>query len=162
MMILTPSGYVPIESLKEGDLLLVPPFYNRTVEIRRMFSSTYVGTKENVPYRIPAHFFERNNPTEDILLSPHHVVFYNGKWHLPCQVEGLRAEEGMIGERFEYYHIALPDYYSDKIWCNNMAVDSWDDSDLNMDPVEKEKEASTTSLMIENRNQETHMKILMV
>jgi len=100
MMILTPSGYVPIESLQEGDLVLVPPFYNRTVEIRRMFSSTYVGTKENVPYRIPAHFFERNKPTEDILLSPHHLVFYCGKWHLPCQIEGLRAEEGMIGERF--------------------------------------------------------------
>jgi hypothetical protein len=69
----------------------------------------------------------------------------------------------MIGERFEYYHIALPEYYSDKIWCNNMPVDSWDDSDLNMDPVEKEKEASTKSLLlIENRNQETQMKILMV
>jgi hypothetical protein len=162
MMILTPSGYVPIECLKEGDLLLAPPFYNRTVEIRRVFSSTYVGTKENVPYRIPAHFFERNKPSEDILLSPHHLVFYNGKWHLPCQIEGVRAEESMIGERFEYYHIALPEYYSDKIWCNNMAVDSWDDSDLNMDPMEKEKEASTTSLMIEDRNQETQMKILMV
>jgi len=148
MMILTPSGYVPIESLKEGELLLVPPFYDRTVEIRRVFSSTYVGTKENVPYRIPAHFFERNKPTEDILLSPHHLVFYNGKWHLPCQVEGLKAEEGMIGERFEYYHIALSEYYSDKIWCNNMAVDSWDDSDLSVDPVEKEKEALIASTTI--------------
>ena len=44
-----------------------------------------------------------------------------------------------------------------------MAVDSWDDTDLNMDPVEKEKEASTMSLLlIQNRNQETQMKILMV
>ena len=124
MKILTPSGDVTIESLREGDLLLTPP--NRTVEIQRIHSSTYIGTLENVPYRIPAHFFEKNIPDEDILLSPNHVVFYNGKWRTPCQIDGLKPEVHMIGEMFEYYHISLPDYYSDKIWCHNLPVDSWD------------------------------------
>ena len=124
MKILTPSGNVTIESLREGDLLLTPP--NRTVEIQRIHSSTYIGTQENVPYRIPAHFFEENIPNEDILLSPNHVVFYNGKWRLPCQIDGLKPEVHMIGEMFEYYHISLPDYYSDKVWCHNLPVDSWD------------------------------------
>jgi hypothetical protein len=146
MMILTPSGYVPIESLKDGDLLLAPPFNNRTVEIQRVFMSTYVGTKENVPYRIPAHFFEKNLPSEDILISPHHSVFYNGKWLLPCQINGLQPEEGMVGKPFEYYHIGLPDYYSDKMWCNNLPVDSWEDWKSTMDPLEKEAmEASKTT-----------------
>ena len=124
MKILTPSGYVPIESLKKGDLLVAPSFNNRTVEIQRILSSTYVGIKENLPYRIPAHFFGKNKPSEDILISPLHRVFHKRKWHLPCQIEGIRMEESMLGKTFEYYHIELPDYYSDKMWCNNMPVDS--------------------------------------
>jgi len=148
MKILTPSGDVRIESLKEGDLLLAPPVNNRTVEIQRIYSSTYVGTLENVPYRIPAHFFEKNIPNEDVLLSPHHLVFYNGKWHLPCQIDGLQPEEHMIGETFEYYHISLPDYYSDKVWCHNLPVDSWDQQETTLDILEQEayNAASTTSI----------------
>ncbi|NBV31925.1 MAG: hypothetical protein EBR93_05260, partial [Bacteroidetes bacterium] len=148
MKILTPSGDVRIESLKEGDLLLAPPVNNRTVEIQRIHTSTYVGTLENVPYRIPAHFFEKNIPNEDVLLSPHHLVFYNGKWHLPCQIDGLQPEEHMIGETFEYYHIGLPDYYSDKVWCHNLPVDSWDQQETMLDILEQEayNAASITSI----------------
>ena len=149
MKILTPSGDVPIESLKEGDLLLAPPINKRTVKIQRIYSSTYMGTRENVPYRIPAHFFEKNIPNEDVLLSPNHLVFYNGKWHLPCQMDGLYPEEHMIGKWFEYYHIRLPDYYSDKVWCHNLPVDSWDYQETTtLDILEQEacNAASITSL----------------
>jgi hypothetical protein len=148
MKILTPSGPIAVECLKEGDLLMVPPFNNRTVQIQRVFFSTYVGTKENVPYRIPAHFFEQSKPNEDILLSPHHLVFYNGKWLLPCYIDGLHPEVSMIGETFEYYHVRLPEYYSDKLSCNNLAVDSWDDSYWSMDPLDQEATAASTSTSI--------------
>lgn len=147
MKILTPSGYVPIESLKEGDLLLAPPRNDRTVEIQRFFSSTYVGTLENVPYRIPAHFFEKNSPSEDVLLSPHHLVFYNGKWRLPCQIDGLKPEEHMIGETFEYYHIGLPEYYSDKVWCHNLPVDSWDHQETTMRDILEQEACNAASIM---------------
>ena len=145
MKILTPSGPIAVECLKEGDLLLAPPFNNRTVQIQRVFFSTYVGTKENVPYRIPAHFFEQSQPNEDILLSPHHAIFYNGKWLLPCHIDGLQPEVSMIGDTFEYYHVRLPEYYSDKLSCHNLPVDSWDDSDSSMDPLNQEATAASTS-----------------
>jgi hypothetical protein len=140
MKIDTPNGPVPIESLQEGDLVLVPP-NDRAVPIERIFSSTYVGTRETVPFRIPRHFFEQNVPSEDILLSPHHAVFYNGKWRLPIYINGLYRDESYMGKEFEYYHLQLPDYGQDKLWCQNMPVDSWDGSAF---PLESPQEETCT------------------
>jgi Hint domain len=145
MKILTPHGPVPVESLREGDLVQVPPFQRgRTAPIQRIFCSTYVGTQENLPVRIPQHFFEHNIPNEDILLSPHHAVFYNGQWRLPMEIDGLDKEESYLGKEFEYYHVELPEYLTDKMWCHNLPVDSWD-YDGKKDPLEQEKEASVSS-----------------
>ena len=148
MKILTPSGDIPVESLNEGDLILVPPFHHRAVEIQKVFSSTFLGTQDNVPYRIPAHFFEENIPSEDIVLSPHHAVFYNGKWNLPIWISGLHREDHLIGKTFEYYHFGVPEYYSDKLWCHNLPVDSWEDSDPFMDPLEQEARANPSFVSI--------------
>lgn len=137
MKIDTPNGPVPIESLQEGDLVLVPPD-DRAVPIERIFSSTYVGTRETVPFRIPRHFFEQNVPSEDILLSPHHAVFYNGKWRLPIYINGLYRDESYMGKEFEYYHLQLPDYGQDKLWCQNMPVDSWDGSAFPLESPQEE------------------------
>jgi len=147
MKILTPHGPVPVECLREGDLVQVPPFQRgRTAPIQRIFCSTYVGTQENLPVRIPQHFFEHNIPNEDILLSPHHAVFYNGQWRLPMEIDGLDKEESYLGKEFEYYHVELPEYGTDKLWCNNLPVDSWD-YDGKKDPLEQEKKASRAEII---------------
>jgi len=139
MKILTPNGPVPVESLKVNDLVQVPPFQRgRTAPIQRIFCSTYVGTQENLPVRIPQHFFEHNIPNEDILLSPHHAVFYNGEWRLSMEIDGLDKEESYLGKEFEYYHVELPDYGTDKMWCQNLPVDSWEYTPTK-DPLEQEK-----------------------
>ena len=148
MKIDTPNGPVPIESLQKGDLVLVPP-NDRAVPIERIFSSTYVGTRETVPFRIPRHFFEQNVPSEDILLSPHHAVFYNGKWRLPIYIDGLYRDESYMGKEFEYYHLQLPDYGMDKLWCQNMPVDSWDGS---TDPLEPPQEETCAVAASENKS----------
>ena len=141
MKIATPSGPVPIESLQEGDLVLVPP-YKRVVPIQRIFSHTYVGTQETIPFRIPRHFFQENIPNEDILLSPHHAIFYNGKWRLPIKTPGLHRDESYRGKEFEYFHIELPDYGQDKLWCHNMPVDSWDGL---IDPLDSHEEKTCSA-----------------
>ena len=126
MTIDTPDGPVPVESLKQGDLVLVPPFHDRAVPILHLFYETCTGSPDTVPYRIPSHFFEDNIPTQEILLSPHHAVFYDGKWRLPVETEGLFPVVSLIGKEFEYFHVHLPDYRADKLWCHNLPVDSWD------------------------------------
>jgi len=142
MKIETTRGIIPVELLKEGDFVIVPPCDDRTVPIERIFCSTYVGTPKNIPVRIPKDFFEHNMPNEDILLSPHHAVFYNGKWQLPVFIDGLEQDTSYLGKEFEYYHVQLPEYLTDKMWCHNLPVDSWE-YESHKDPLDKEKEATT-------------------
>jgi hypothetical protein len=130
MKILTPQGSLPVECLKKGDLVLAPPLRTRWVPIERVFSTTLMGNSDNLPYRIPKDFFQHHVPNEDILLSPHHAVFHNGQWRLPIHIDGLQQELSMMGKEFEYYHIGLPVYIQDKLWCHNLPVDSWDESSV--------------------------------
>jgi len=143
MKIDTPLGPQPIESLKEGDFVLVPPFHDRMVPIRRIFGSTYTGTMHTIPVRIPSSFFEKNIPSEDILISPNHMIFYDSRWMLPIQITGLEQETDLLGKKFEYYHIQLPNYCEDKLWCHNLPVDSWDYRENPKDPLEHEQEMSS-------------------
>lgn len=141
MWIDTPRGPVPVELLREHDLVLAPPFLDRAVPIQRIFCSTYKGTRSNLPVRIPKDFFDTHYPNQDILLSPHHAVFYNGEWHLPVLTKGLYQDESFLGKDIEYYHIQLPEYKTDKLWCHNLPVDSWDYTP-SKDVLEQEQDAS--------------------
>jgi hypothetical protein len=141
MWIDTPRGPVPVELLREHDLVLVPPFLDRAVPIQRIFCTTYKGTRSNLPVRIPKDFFDTHYPNQDILLSPHHAVFYNGEWHLPVLTKGLYQDESFLGKDIEYYHIQLPEYKTDKLWCHNLPVDSWDYTP-SKDLLEQEQDAS--------------------
>jgi hypothetical protein len=129
MTVLTPRGPLPVELLKKGDTVLAPPDHaGRIVPIQSVFSTTLVGSRENIPIRIPQHFFTQNVPSNDILLSPHHAVFYDGQWRIPKHIPGLQQDTSWIGKDIHYYHIRLPEYGLDKLWCHNLPVDSWDGS----------------------------------
>ena len=130
-MVLTPKGPVAIENLRAGDILCVPPDA-RQVPIEKIYSSLYVGDRETAPCRIPKDFFEPNMPDADILLSPHHMYFYQGKWNLPKFNDGMPQEISLYGKEFLYYHIQLPNYATDKLWCQNLPLDSWEEG---TDPV---------------------------
>lgn len=121
--ILTPSGYIPVEELHPGDLIITPD--GQQIPIVDVFQSEVIGTKDNIPYRIPAHYFEQDRPNEDIVLSPAHAVFYK-EWVLPVWLDNLQREENLIGEKFTYYHIELPDYKKDKLVSHNLPIDSFD------------------------------------
>jgi Hint domain len=146
MEILTPQGPRRIETLQEGDEVLMPPSFDRVARIERFFSSTYIGTSETIPVRIPKDFFEPNVPDKDVLLSPHHAIFHHYKWRIPIQIEGLQQDTSFLGKEFTYYHIALPEYEHDKLWCHNLPVDSWDTSKTFMDPLDQEREATLSPI----------------
>jgi hypothetical protein len=125
MWIDTPQGPRTIEALTEGDFVCPPPSHDWSVPILHMFCQTLSGNPDNLPYRIPKNFFEHEVPDHDILLSPHHAIFYHGEWQLPCRIPGLQKAMEYLDTEFEYYHIHLPDYAHDKLWCHNLPVDSW-------------------------------------
>jgi hypothetical protein len=124
-LLLTPTGYRNVQDLREGDIVLSPPD-NRPVTIHKIFCEEIVGDRSTIPYRIPQHFFGENLPSEDILLSCHHAFFWEGEWKLPGRVPGLRPDVSFLGKSFQYYHVALPEYGQDKLWCSGLPVDSWD------------------------------------
>jgi hypothetical protein len=129
MLIATDRGNIPVEDLVEGDKVWTPD--KRLVPIVAVHKSEIVGTADTVPCRIPVGFFGENIPNAEVLISPHHAIFdaRNGKWDLPRWIQpSLDREESMIGERFMYYHVALPDYNLDKMMCQWLPVDSWDQS----------------------------------
>lgn len=132
-LLLTPTGYRKVQDLREGDTVVSPPD-NRPVTIRKIFCEEIVGDRSTVPYRIPQHFFGDNLPSEDILLSCNHAFFCEGRWTLPGRTPGLHADVSYIGKSFHYYHVALPDYGLDKLWCSGLPVDSWD-TDTVKDPL---------------------------
>jgi hypothetical protein len=129
MRIATPRGNIPVEDLKIGDDVYTPD--NRIVPIVDIFHVEVVGDEENIPHRIPVDFFMKDVPNREVLLSPHHGLFdlRHKKWTLTRWVEpAIPRVEELIGERFMYYHIALPDYTNDKMICHLLPVDSWDKS----------------------------------
>jgi len=125
MKIFTPHGPVPVEDLRVGDLVCTPP-YNRPVPIVSSHWSTHKGDPKNLPYRIPKDFLAPGVPDEDIVLSPHHMYFFDGSWRLPKFTKKLKKETHLLHKEFEYYHIQLPEYGTDKLWCHNVPVDSWE------------------------------------
>ena len=125
MKIFTPHGPVAVEDLRVGDLVYTPP-NNRTVPIVSSHSSTHKGDPKNLPYRIPKDFLAPGIPNEDIVLSPHHMYFFDGSWRLPKFTKKLKKETHLLHKEFEYYHIQLPEYGTDKLWCHNVPVDSWE------------------------------------
>jgi len=124
-LLLTPTGYRNVQDLREGDIVLSPPD-NRPVTIHKIFCEEIVGDRSTIPYRIPQHFFGENLPSEDILLSCNHAFFWEGEWTFPSRVPGLRPDVSFLGKSFQYYHVALPEYGQDKLWCSGLPVDSWD------------------------------------
>jgi len=129
MHIATPRGNIPVEDLKIGDDVYTPD--DRIVPIVDIFHVEVLGDEENIPHRIPVDFFMKDVPNREVLLSPHHGLFdlRHKKWTLTRWVEpAIPRLEELVGERFMYYHIALPDYTNDKLICHLLPVDSWDKS----------------------------------
>lgn len=126
MKIQTKNGLIPIENLNDGDEIINQE--NKCLKIKRIFSSKIIGNEKNIPFIIPKNFFENNIPNEDIYISSNHAFFYK-KWGIPYQTYGLKQDKNYINKEFIYYHIEL-DNYDDKIICNNLIVDSFQNINL--------------------------------
>lgn len=124
MEILTPKGYRRVQDLTLNDIVLTPDL--RYVPICSIFHSIIRGDEATVPVKIPAHYFDKDRPDKDILVSPHHLIFGNGAWHIPLWLENVDQDMTWLDRDIVYYHIALPDYAKDKLICHNLPVDSWD------------------------------------
>ncbi len=113
--ILTPNGYMQIQSLKKGDFVITSD--KRTVEIKNVFCKNVVGTKHTYPYKIPKNGIYKNYPSEDVMISPLHLIKIDINnvlyWIQPHRFRGFEQNTEMI--RFMYYHLELENFITDHL-----------------------------------------------
>jgi hypothetical protein len=123
--ILTPVGEKLVENLRTGDIVI-------TADGRKAVATIYSTkiaktTKENAPYLIPANTFRPHFPPQDICLSPKHAI-QSGKgiWEIPQFAEGRfpAVQKTRIGESVTYYHIELPNFFTDNLIANGSVCES--------------------------------------
>jgi alpha-tubulin suppressor-like RCC1 family protein len=123
--ILTPTGEKLIENLCTGDAVL-------TADGRKVFATIYTTkiaktTNETAPYLIPANAFRPHFPPQDITLSPKHAIQSSkNTWEIPQFAEKRFPviKKTRIGEAVTYYHIELPNFFTDNLIANGSVCES--------------------------------------
>ena len=111
----TNMGYKSVKYLKKNDILIT--HNERKVPIVEIYKSKIKTTIDNSPYLIPSHYFSRNYPRKPFKISPLHAISTNKKaleWCIP-NIHCTDLKRMPIGERIIYYHIELPNWYTDHI-----------------------------------------------
>lgn len=119
--ILTPTGYLNITNLKKGDHVLTSS--NKKVKIQNILKTTLPLQEKVKPYKIPKNSIRNNIPMIDTYISGNHAYQINKKWKLPKH-ENLTKE--WSEDYVTFYHIKLPDYYTDHLIVNGIIMESWD------------------------------------
>lgn len=121
-LILTSDGYVPVQDLKEGDVL--PNLDGDVTTVTGVFRRIiHKDDKESVPYMIPKDYLAPGVPFENLRMSQNHAYYHNGEWHHPkCSIPGLRLTES---KGVEYYHVQTTNYFDDVIVANGLEVETY-------------------------------------
>ena len=112
--ILTDQGEVPVESLAEGDRVVTleagarVPRPVRWLGQRRVNLAAHPDPESAAPVRIRAGAFAPSVPGRDLLLSPDHAVFVEGKL-IPAKllVNGGSIVQELTCSEIEYFHVEL-------------------------------------------------------
>jgi hypothetical protein len=126
VMIRTPTGDKPVESLKTGDKVVTSA--GRVVPVRMHSYSLPVTTQATAPYFIPAHALGHNAPAKPLHLSPLHAfqVRPNVWW---CAKQAAKAtskiEQYAVGEPITYYHVECPHFLRDNLVADGVVVESF-------------------------------------
>ena len=110
----TPDGEKPVENLVEGDIVLtladgqLSPQPVKWTGRRPIDLTKYSQPEKVAPVRIQRGAFADNVPHSDLLLSPDHAIFVDGKLICARQlINGttIRQEKDLLS--IEYFHIEL-------------------------------------------------------
>jgi hypothetical protein len=118
--IMTPDGEKLVEDLRSGDIVL-------SADGRKLPATVYSTkiaktTNQTAPYLIKAGTFG-STPNRDLYVSGKHAIqSAKGIWQIP--EFSSSAKQVIIGSPVEYYHIELPNYFTDNIVANGIVAES--------------------------------------
>jgi uncharacterized delta-60 repeat protein len=117
-MILTPTGYKTIESLKSGDLVKTA----RGLVTRIQSVTSFIGKADKCPlYLLKKNSLGTNKPAMDLYMSEGHAYRHNGNWcHMKCSSASVKLNKDNV----EYYNIALDNYLKHTLVANGLEVES--------------------------------------
>jgi hypothetical protein len=129
--LLTPSGNIAIDSLRQGDHVITGN--KEVVPIERIHKIVVVNaTDKNAPYVIEKEAFGVNCPPNRLEVSPRHAIQLRpGVWEVPREAakENKRVYQNKdaIGSKVIYYHVTLPNYERDTIVANGQITEALND-----------------------------------
>jgi hypothetical protein len=120
--LLTNNGNKAVETLTTDDRIITAD--GRSVPFKLYSTVIEKTTEASAPYHIPAGTFGN----KAITLSPLHAIQSSkGVWQIPCdaakQFAGIRQVN--LGERVEYFHVELPNFFTDNIVAEGNVVESF-------------------------------------
>lgn len=124
--ILTPKGEVPVETLKDGDMILTQD--NRQVSVRIYTHKVDKSDNATAPVEIAAGAFGPNMPPRNLQVSPLHAVYKgNNLWEIPYMAMNRYKGVKQLPFRQEvvYYHVETPNYMTDHLIVEGCVIESF-------------------------------------
>ena len=124
--VLTAAGYKAVETLASSDKIVTAD--GRTVAFNLYSTHVKSATKETAPYVIPANTFGSKSPASDLTLSPLHAIqSRKGIWQIPkyAALTHSAIHQVCLGEQVTYYHVELPNFFTDNIVAEGTIVESY-------------------------------------
>lgn len=119
--VLTPNGYIKIDNLKNNDLIITSD--NRIVPIIKFIKFYAQPNKNNNPYLIPSNSISSNYPPNDVIISGKHLIKFNNGWIQPRYGFNKKLFIQLnYTSPILYFHIILPNFFTDFIVINNGCV----------------------------------------
>jgi hypothetical protein len=114
-LILTANGEVPVEQLSPGDLLVTISHGTTTLQPvkwigeRRFDLADHPRPELAAPVRVRRNAVSEGIPTRDLLLSPEHCIFVDGKL-IPVRllVNNMTIVQECLTRHVHYYHVEMP------------------------------------------------------
>jgi hypothetical protein len=114
--VLSGRGFVAVENLVNGDRIITDD--GRAVPFALARRVVERATTDNAPYLVSAGAFGPDMPPAPCRLSPTHAFqIAAGLWHFPelAARSNSAIQQYGIGKPCTYYHIKLPNYFTDNI-----------------------------------------------
>ena len=150
----TPMGDQYIDNLRDGDLIITSD--NRIVPIIKIIKYYIEDSNEySYPVCIPKDYFGIDMPNNNTYLSQNHAInLLNNKWiygrdHLKYFT--------LYKTKPLYFHVLLPNYYTDDLIANNIIVESWSGFTIKNSNVKYIYDGNTTH---NNKEYKTFKKII--
>ena len=118
----SPTQYKFIQDLKEGDLVYTSD--GREVPILKISQYSVLPNPLSYPYVIPKGYrYGEFVCEEDLYLSPEHGVLIDPENIVPVKALGFHQDTTLT--HFTYFHLTLPNFFTDHIVANGIPCESY-------------------------------------